>query len=123
LQENRISAVVEAAVATFFPANPPTFFHVPFGYHDREAIRAVMQQVGFAGIRLEEVPLPGTSRSARDAATGVIEGCRLIVAIQERGVTDPGPIVAAAAKTVAAEFGDSPVRFGMKALWVAGTKP
>ena len=119
---NHYVEVAEATVARFFPGNPPTFFDIPFGYHDRKAIRSAMDQAGFKNVQLEEIALEGTSPSASDAAVGLVEGCPLIVGIQERGVSDPRPIVKAVANDLAAKFGDSPMRFEMSALWVTGMK-
>ena len=122
-RRNHYEELAEAVVAGFFPADPPTFFQVPFGYHDQGAIHSVMQEAGFANIRLVEVTLEGESPTAMHAAVGLVEGCPLIVAIQERGVSDPKPIVEAVAKKLVSAFGDSPMRCQLGALWIAGTKP
>jgi ubiquinone/menaquinone biosynthesis C-methylase UbiE len=122
LKENSISEVVERAVSRFFPDNPPAFFHIPFGFHDRDLIRSLMREAGFGEVALEEVPLQGVGRSALLTAEGLVQGTPLMAAIQERGVTDPRPIVEAVAKVVASDYGDSPTRFRMQALWVEGTK-
>jgi ubiquinone/menaquinone biosynthesis C-methylase UbiE len=121
-RRNSYVEVTEAAVARFFPDNPPTFFHIPFGYHDQGAIRLAMGKAGFSEVRVEEVPFKGTSPSAWNAAIGLVEGCPLIVGIQERGVSDPRPIVQAVASDLAAKFGDAPMQFDMGALWVTGMK-
>jgi SAM-dependent methyltransferase len=122
VERNPYVGVAEGRVASFFPGNPPTFFQVPFGYHDREEIRAGMKAAGFSGIRMEEVALDGESPSAHHAAVGLVEGCPLIAAIHERGVSDAAPIVQAVAQDLAAQFGDSPMRCRLSALWIAGTK-
>jgi len=120
---NRYAEVADRVVASFFPSNPPVFFQVPFGYHDQEILRSVMQQAGFAGIRLEEVALEGRSPTAMDAATGLVEGCPLILEIRERGINDTRPILEAVASKLASEFGDSPMRCQLGVVWIAGTRP
>jgi hypothetical protein len=45
------------------------------------------------------------------------------VAIEERGVTDPRPIVEAVAKKLASAFGDAPLRCQLGVVWTAGKKP
>jgi ubiquinone/menaquinone biosynthesis C-methylase UbiE len=122
-QRNHYAEVADEVVAGFFPGNPPTFFQVPFGFHDRETLRSVMLQAGFANIRLSEESFEGKTPTAMDAALGLVEGCPLIVAIQERGVTDPRPIVEAVAKKLASKFGDSPMRCQLGVVWIAGMKP
>ena len=121
-QRNPYVEVADAVVASFFPGNPPTFFQVPFGYHDQGAIRSAMQEAGFADVRLSEVAVEGASPTALDAAVGLVEGCPLILAIQERGVTDPSPIVGAVAKKLASQFGDSPMRCQLGVVWISGKK-
>jgi ubiquinone/menaquinone biosynthesis C-methylase UbiE len=122
-RRNSYVELADAVVAEFFPGNPPTFFQVPFGYHDQETIRSTMVEAGFAGVRVSEVALEGRSPTAMDAAVGLVEGCPLIVAIEERGVTDPRPIVEAVAKKLASAFGDAPLRCQLGVVWTAGKKP
>jgi SAM-dependent methyltransferase len=122
IPRNRYVQVTHERVASFFPGNPPTFFQVPFGYHDRDEIRSSLQGAGFTGIRMAEVVLESGSPSALHAAVGLVEGSPLSAAVQERGVTDPAPIVQAVAKDLAAQFGDAPMRCTLSGLWVAGTK-
>ena len=83
---------------------------------------SVMEEAGYGNVRVEEVVVEGTSPSALEAAKGLVEGCPLIVQIQERGVSDPNPIVDAVAERLASQFGRSPMRCRLGALWVAGTK-
>ena len=120
--QNPYAEMADTVVAGFFPANPPTFFQVPFGYHDRETLRSNMEEAGFTSIRLVEVALEGKSPTAMEAAVGLVEGCPLIVAIRERGVNDPRPIVEAVAKRLASVYGDSPLRCQLGAVWIAGAK-
>jgi ubiquinone/menaquinone biosynthesis C-methylase UbiE len=49
IEDNAFARVVHEVVATFFDAQPPTFYQVPFGYHDEAVIQAHLDQVGFVG--------------------------------------------------------------------------
>jgi len=122
-QKNSYVELADAVVAGFFPGNPPTFFQVPFGYYDQDVIRSTMKEAGFTEIRFSEVALESQTPTAMDAAVGLVEGCPLIVGIQERGVTDPRPIVEAVAKKLAFAFGDAPMRCKLGVVWTAGKKP
>jgi len=122
-QKNSYVELADAVVAGFFPGNPPTFFQVPFGYYDQDVIRSTMVEAGFTEIRFSEVALESQTPTAMDAAVGLVEGCPLIVGIQERGVTDPRPIVEAVAKKLAFAFGDAPMRCKLGVVWTAGKKP
>jgi ubiquinone/menaquinone biosynthesis C-methylase UbiE len=121
-RRNPYVEMADGTVAGFFPENPPTFFQVPFGFHDQSTLRSIIQEAGFTNVRLVEVALDGNSPTAMDAAVGLVEGCPLIVAIQERGVSDPRPIVEAVAKKLASAYGDSPMRCQLTAVWIAGVK-
>jgi len=122
VERNRYVEVSDAVVGSFFPSNPPPFFQVPFGYHDPAVLRSAMEGARFAKVSVEQVVLEGTSPTALDAARGLVEGCPLIVQIQERGVSDPGPIVTAVAAKLAEEYGDAPLRCKLAAVWISGTR-
>jgi SAM-dependent methyltransferase len=122
LEANPSARIPHETVSRFFPANPPTFFQIPFGYFDRNEIRAELAGAGFEGVEIEDVTLAGTSPSALHAAAGLVEGCPLIVALQERGVTDPRPIVEAVGRELAAAFGEAPLICTLRAIWARARK-
>jgi SAM-dependent methyltransferase len=122
MEHNLSAKIVHELGMRKFPADPPKFFLVPFGYYDVGRIRADLQAAGFTGVLTEEVPYEATSPTAKHAAIGLVEGCPMIVALQERGVTDSAPFVAEAEKLLAEAFGDSPMRTSLKAIWVNGRK-
>ena len=65
----------------------------------------------------------GTSPSAADAATGLVEGNPVIGAIMERRPDALPDIKAAVARNVAAELGDHPVRSPLRALVFTARRP
>lgn len=120
LEHNVSAKIVHELGVRKFPADPPKFFLVPFGYYDIGRITADLQAAGFTDVRTEEVTYEASTPTAKHAAIGLVEGCPMIVALQERGVIDPGPFVAETEKLLAAAFGDSPMRTSLKAIWVSG---
>jgi ubiquinone/menaquinone biosynthesis C-methylase UbiE len=119
LEHNSIPHVVHETVAARFPTNPPDILQAaPYGYFDRAEIERVCLAAGFTRVKLETVAFPSVAPDAEVAARGFIEGTPLLVALQDRGVTDPAPLRAAATQALAARFGARPCRSTMRAVVV-----
>ena len=73
--------------------------------------------------RGETVAKVGTSPSAADAATGLVEGNPVIGAIMARRPDALPDIRAAVARNIAAELGDHPVRTPLRAHVFTGVRP
>lgn len=117
LEHNPYARIAHETVATFFPKDAPDFFHVPFGFHDRETLQRLLSNSGFDQIDFNWVTQEAHSNSARAFAVGLIQGYPISIAIQQRGAaTDP--IVEAVAAALARFGGDSPFRSTMSALVV-----
>src|SRR5262249_30750332 len=102
-------------VGTFFPADPPQFYTVPFTMHDTAAVRRLLDGAGFSDVQCVTLDKVGQSPSAADAATGLIEGNAIFEAIMARRPEALADIKAAVARNIAAELGDHPVRFSLRA--------
>lgn len=119
LAHNPIPRIVQEAVAARFPGNPPDFLGAtPYGYFDRAEIERVARGAGFTKFDAHTVEFPSVAPTAEDAARGFIEGTPLLLALRERGVSDPSPYRAAAAAALAARLGDRPCRGTMRAVVV-----
>jgi ubiquinone/menaquinone biosynthesis C-methylase UbiE len=116
LEHNEIPRLTHAKIASFFPQDPPKFYQVPFGYHDKEVARQALQNAGFAGIESIVVKLPCRSPSPQDFAIGLVRGNPVSMEIQERGSVDVETVVKAVADAIAKRFGDGPVETTMQAL-------
>lgn len=122
LAHNPIPRITQEVVAAAFPANPPMFLaQTPYAWFDRAEIERVVRAGGFAHVTLETVEFPSVAPTAEDAARGFIEGTPLYFGLQERGITDIAPIRAAAAKALAAKFGERPCRATMRAVVVTAS--
>ena len=120
---NPVARIAHETTATFFPADPPTFYKVPFSLHDPEPVRALLGQAGFEEIAWTRLEKTGTSPSAADAATGLIEGNPILGSIMERRPEALGDIKRAVAAALAAELGDHPVTFPLRALVFSARRP
>ncbi len=119
LGTNPSASTTKDAVTGLFPDNPPTFYDVPFGFHDRSLLRQLLTEAGFRDIALDTVTLEARAPSAHHAATGLVTGSPALTAIQERGVTDPGPVIATVADALAKQGGAAPFTVPMQAIVVS----
>jgi len=118
LDVNPLSRIAQDVVRRFFTVDPPTFFHVPFGYFDRDRIRRDLREGGFASISIDTVDLAGPCESAAHIATGLVQGSPLAGAIQERGAALLAVITDAVAEALEREFGPGSFEAPMRALVV-----
>lgn len=117
LSHNPFGRIAHETVAGFFPKDPPTFYQVPFGFHDRNVIKHHLADNGFVDASLEEVTLETRSATARSFATGLVKGNPVVIAIQERNMA-PEPIIDAVEAALIRAGGDNPFRASMRALVV-----
>jgi SAM-dependent methyltransferase len=123
MAHNPPARIAHETAAAFFPADPPSFYAVPFSLHDPEPILALLKQAGFGEIALTRLEKTGTSPSAADAATGLIEGNPILDAIMERRAEALADIKRAVAATIADELGDPPVRIPLRAFVFSARRP
>lgn len=116
-EHNPFGRIAHETIASFFAADPPDFYRVPFGFHDPEELRRLLQSNDFAQIELDWVSLEARSTSAESFAVGLVKGNPVSIAIQERGV-ELDPIVDALTAALARVGGDHPFRSTMRALVV-----
>jgi ubiquinone/menaquinone biosynthesis C-methylase UbiE len=122
IAHNPIARVAHETVAAFFPDDPPKFLLAPFSLPDPAPISEWLRSAGFASITVETIAKVGTSPSAEEAATGLIEGSPLYIDIMNRRPEVLADVKAAVAGNVAAEFGD-PVRCALRAHVFSAQKP
>lgn len=120
-EANPFAAESSRVVNGFFDHDPPAFYDIPFGMHDRDALKALAEGAGFVDVRVTALPMVGESATAFDAATGFVKGNPLVTALRERGA-DPDVIVTAMATAFRERFGDAPMRSPMQALMITGRK-
>jgi ubiquinone/menaquinone biosynthesis C-methylase UbiE len=119
IEENPFARIVHAVVGRFFRGAPPTFYELPFGYHDQAVIRAHLEQAGFSRSTATQLALEVQAPEVRRFARGLVEGNPVAHAIREAGL-QVSPIIEAVAAALVAEGGDSPFRCATSALaWSA----
>lgn len=120
---NPVARIAHDTIAGFFPGDPPRFYTVPWSYHDPAVIESLLRDTGFEAVRCERVAKEGTSPSAADAATGLVEGNPVFGEIMQRRPEALGEIKAALATRLARELGDRPLRAPLQALVVTARCP
>jgi ubiquinone/menaquinone biosynthesis C-methylase UbiE len=111
-----VGNAAQTVIKRFFPEDPPDFYDIPFTLHDPATLRSLLDGAGFREIKLEVVPMPCVSPSAREMARGLIHGNPVIAAINERDASKVPEVEAALAKEIAERFGSAPVRARMQAI-------
>ena len=123
IESNELAHVVDGAVAAQFPEDPPRFLaRVPHGYHDADAIIDELRAAGFVEVAVETVARRGRAPSPLHAAVGLCQGTPLRAEIEARAPGRLGGVTDAAARAVAARFGDGPIDSGMQAHVIVATR-
>ena len=116
LEENSFGRIARDTVARYFTSDPPTFYDVPFGFHDVPAIRGLLRAARLNLVSCESVELEARSPTAQDAARGLVTGNPVILDVTERATAPAEEIIGAVAAALAAEGGAAPLRLPMRAL-------
>jgi ubiquinone/menaquinone biosynthesis C-methylase UbiE len=116
IERNELCRIAHETISSFFEKDPPTFYQVPFGYHDHDEIRRPLAEAGFRDIRIEVVEkISGASR-AEEIATGLVEGNPVSVAIAERDPSLVPVITNAIAAALTNRFGKGEQRAPLRAV-------
>jgi ubiquinone/menaquinone biosynthesis C-methylase UbiE len=116
LAENPLGRIARDTIARYFTSDPPTFYEVPFSFHDEAYIRDLLRAAHFGVVSCEPVVLEARSPSAHDAARGLVTGNPILLDVGERATAPPEEIIHAVAAALAAQGGDAPLRLPMRAL-------
>lgn len=118
IEHNPLGQLTQQTIASYFDNDPPAFYEVPFGYHDRGEIERVLKEAGFEEINIEVVAKVGSATRAGDAAIGLVHGNPVAVAIAERDPSLLPVITRAVAQAITDRFGETDIRVPMRAIVV-----
>ena len=113
---NPFGRITHEVAASFFPADPPQFYKVPFSYHQIDPIKESLIGAGFADINVAVVRLEKEISNSALFARGLVFGNPLIDQIKARGGVDPDRIVDALMRALRKEFGADPGRMPLQAI-------
>jgi hypothetical protein len=118
LAQNEAGLLAKAVMTELYPDDPPTFYDVPFGYHDAAQIRGDLTAAGFHDVTVTPVPISSSSPSAHDLATALVKGTPASGYLAEHGAPGADAVVEKLAVRYAAWGGAAPCRVPCLALVV-----
>nr|WP_295832232.1 methyltransferase domain-containing protein [uncultured Azospirillum sp.] len=122
IEENEVTAVVSAAIAAAFPADPPNFMaRTPHSYYDKDRIRGDLLSAGFNNIEIETVTMRSRAATPADPATGLCQGTPLRLEIEARDASRLGEVTDLAAQALVRHFGNGPIDGRMQAHVITAT--
>ena len=121
LDENVLAGSIDRTLADIFPDDPPRFMHTPYGYHDRDRIRADVRAAGWERVELVQVDLPCETAEAADIATAFVLGSPLSHELAARSA-DPDAVIRELTGPLAAAGGERPFRVGHSATLIRGVR-
>jgi ubiquinone/menaquinone biosynthesis C-methylase UbiE len=120
MEQNALPEIAHHILVRYFVKDPLTFYEVPFGYHDQDEIRRVLEEAGFSEIKVEVVAKLSVANRAEDAAAGLVWGNPVADAIATRDPASLPIITDAVAKAIKDQFGSSEIRAPVRALVAQG---
>jgi SAM-dependent methyltransferase len=119
---NPFGRIAHEIAGSFFPADPPQFYNVPFSCHQIDPIKESLIAADFSDIGVAVVRLEKQIPDARVFARGLVYGNPLIDQIRTRGGVEPERIVDAMLQALRVEFGADPCRMPLQAIVFSATK-
>ena len=119
---NQFGRIAHEVAGSFFPADPPQFYKVPFSYYQIDPIKESLIDAGFMDINIAILRLQKEIPDAALFARGLIYGNPIIDQIRTRGGLDPDRIVDAVAQRLRVEFGTDPGRMTLQAIIFSASK-
>ena len=108
-------------IESFLGENLPVFYDIPYSMHDENELRSLTETAGFKEIKITLVKKEGTSSSAEQLATGIVEGNPIYLTITEKDPQLISIIEDQIAKELTVLFGEK-VRSPLQAWVVEGVK-
>ena len=120
LEHNHFGRTAHEVVGSFFDFDPPTFYQIPFGFHDPHLWINLLRKNGFNSPEAQLVSFEARSDSAESFAIGLVRGNPVSLAIRDRGLSFDS-IVSAVRNALIRIGGDHPFRSPMQAyVFTAG---
>jgi ubiquinone/menaquinone biosynthesis C-methylase UbiE len=118
MRHNKLGELAHRTITSYFDKDPPTFYQVPFSYHDRTEIRRILKQAGFRKIETKVIAKVGKAKRAEDIAKGLVEGNPVAVTIAKRDASLLPIITDAVNAAITRRFGKRDIRAPMRAIVV-----
>jgi ubiquinone/menaquinone biosynthesis C-methylase UbiE len=118
---NAFARIIDGLLQTLFPADPPTFYRIPFSDPDPVELASRTRSAGFRDVNVENVSFESTSDSAEHFATGLVRGNPVAIVITERATFTHEQVESRLAEALRRELGDRPLRTYLQSWLVTAT--
>lgn len=115
-EHNHLVRTVNKVLTECLPDNPPTFFQVPYGYHNIDVIKDFLFQAGFGTIDISVLPRTSLATEARHVALGYVMGNPTCSHIQQTAPESLTNIVDIVETAIGEEFGFTAISAKMQAI-------
>lgn len=109
-------------VSTFFPQEPPRFFHLPFSLFGEAPLLTLAHNAGFTDASASLIIKTCASASAADMAAGMLDGTPMHSVIMDRAPALLTVIRSTVSTALANEYGGAPLHCRMQAWILEATK-
>ena len=125
IERNEVPHVVNDAVATLFPDDPPGFLaRTPHGYHDTDRIRVELLSGGFSvPAQIDSLDCRSKAAACTDPAIGFCQGTPLRNEIKTRDPNMLEEATSVAAAAIAARFGEADIDGQIRAHVITARRP
>jgi ubiquinone/menaquinone biosynthesis C-methylase UbiE len=114
--------ITNEELTKLFKDDPPVFYTIPFSMYNTSELEAYMKNGGFKNISIENIKLEGTSPSADDMATGIIEGNPIYTEICQRDKSLLPRIKKTLSEKFAKAFGGTSLKIPLSLFVTQGIK-
>ena len=123
IEYNDLLRTTNETLTELFPNDPPGLFHIVFGYHSMDAIRADMETAGFGEMKLTVLPHPCTSPTASQVAIALMTGTPISQYLAQRTQVSQEVVAQTIEDAVANAYGREPVQARMQAIVIQAENP
>jgi ubiquinone/menaquinone biosynthesis C-methylase UbiE len=120
---NPFGRIAHQVAGSFFTADPPQFYNVPFSAHQIDPIKESLIEAGFDGIDVAVIRLEKDVPDVAMFARAAVYGNPLADQVRARGGVEPEQIVEALIREYRREFGNDPGRMPLQAIIFSARKP
>jgi hypothetical protein len=113
---NTFGRIAHEVIGGFFPADPPRFYEVPFGYYLIDPIKESLLAAGFGGIEVSVVQRRRPVADFSSFARRVIFGNPVFDQVRQRGGAAASEVQDAVATAMRREFGGEPGVVSLQAI-------
>ncbi len=123
MEENPFTVVTQSLLEEVFPQDPPSFYRLPFSYHDPARVRDDLARAGFGHVQRETLSLDKEIHDTELFVEGILKGNPVAQEIAEHADHSLSTVANLLTKRLEAAFGRGPGVMPLKAHFYQATKP